>query len=267
MAEDKESGEAAKPQASAEAKAESKSDAKSDLPKVESPPLSPAGEVVPLPTPAADPVVAPEPEEKIMAKPAPWRLRMKARHKRHVLLAASVALAAGIGAIVGALAVSGINTPRPAAANLPERQAMAQSIDKLNHEIAALKADIEAGSKSARSQIAKISDKIGERLNHAPAPAPDVTGSIARPPAAIPTPVPRPDIRTTVVRGWSIYDVRDGFVSVREGHGDIYQVVLGAPLPGLGPVQQIKRQDGRWVVTTPKGLIVSQRDRRFFEPN
>ena len=67
-----------------------------------------------------------------------------------------------------------------------------------------------------------------------------------------------------MVRDWSIRDVRDGYVYV-QGHGDIYQVVLGAPLPGLGPVQQVKRQDGRWVVTTPKGLIVSQRDRRFFE--
>ena len=34
---------------------------------------------------------------------------------------------------------------------------------------------------------------------------------------------------------------------------------------GLGPVEQIKRQDGRWVVVTPKGLIVSMRDRRYFE--
>ncbi len=246
--------------------AESKPEAKSELPVVESPPLSPAGEVVSLPEPVIERVVAPEPEEKIMAKPAPWRLRMKARHKRQAVLAAAVVLAAGIGAIIGALAVQDANRPRPDAAALPERQAMAQSIDKINHEIAALKANIEAGSKSARSQIAKI----GERLNHppvpAPAPQPDITGSIPLPPAAVPTPLPRPGIRTTVVRDWSIRDVRDGYVYV-QGHGDIYQVVRGAPLPGLGPVQQIKRQDGRWVVTTPKGLIVSQRDRRYFEPN
>jgi hypothetical protein len=38
-------------------------------------------------------------------------------------------------------------------------------------------------------------------------------------------------------------------------------------LPGLGPVEQIKRQDGRWMVMTPKGMIVSQRDRRYFDPN
>jgi hypothetical protein len=50
-----------------------------------------------------------------------------------------------------------------------------------------------------------------------------------------------------------------------QNRGDIYQVVPGAPLPGLGPVEQIKRQDGRWVVVTPKGLIVSARDRSYFE--
>jgi hypothetical protein len=261
MAEDHANGEAAKPAASAAAKAESKTDAKSELPQVESPPLSPAGEVISLPEPAIEPAAAPEPDEKISALPPPWRRRMKARHKRQALFAASVAIAAGIGVLVGALAVQDIARPYPAAANLPERQAMAQSIDKLNHEIAALKASVEAGSKSARSQIAKISERLGH------AAEPQTTGSIPRPSAAVPTPVPRPEPRTTVVRDWSIYDVRDGFVSVRQGHGDIYQVVLGAPLPGLGPVQQIKREDGRWVVTTPKGLIVSQRDRRFFEPN
>ena len=254
-----------KDKSSADPKIEAKTESKSELPAVDSPPLSPAGEVVPLPAPKVEPAGTPEPEEKSSALPAPWRLRMKARHKRQAGLAASVALAAGIGAIIGALAMSGTSAP-PDVASPRERQAMAQSIDKLNHEVAALKANIEAGSKSARSQIAKINDKISERLARAPAPAPDITGSIPVPPAAVPTPVPRPDMRTAVVRDWSIRDVRDGYVYV-QGHGDIYQVVLGAPLPGLGPVQQVKRQDGRWVVTTPKGLIVSLRDRRFFEPN
>jgi len=50
-----------------------------------------------------------------------------------------------------------------------------------------------------------------------------------------------------------------------QGHGDIYRVSIGAPLPGLGRVEQVKRQDGRWMVLTPKGIIVSLRDRRYFE--
>ena len=65
-----------------------------------------------------------------------------------------------------------------------------------------------------------------------------------------------------IVAGWSVRDVRDGFVYV-QGNGEIYQVVPGAPLPGLGPVESVKRRDGRWVVTTPKGVILSLRDRRY----
>ena len=57
---------------------------------------------------------------------------------------------------------------------------------------------------------------------------------------------------------------RDGMALV-QGHGELYQAVLGAPLPGLGPVQTIKREDGRWMVVTPRGIIVSARDRHYFE--
>ena len=79
-------------------------------------------------------------------------------------------------------------------------------------------------------------------------------------PAAV-TEAPR---RPSIITDWTIRETRDGFVYV-QGHGDVYQVVPGAPLPGIGPVEQIKRQDGRWVVVTPKGIIVSMRDRRYFE--
>ena len=124
--------------------------------------------------------------------------------------------------------------------------------------------------------IAKLAAKPAEKIVEKPAgkaaeaPArqadPEITGSI---PASTPLPLPRPAIaesaeRPPVVKDWSIRTVRDGYVYV-QGRGDIYEVVPGAPLPGLGPVKSIKRQDGHWVVATPKGLIVSQRDRKFFE--
>ena len=47
--------------------------------------------------------------------------------------------------------------------------------------------------------------------------------------------------------------------NAREGYGNVYRVVPGTPLPGLGAVEQIKRQNGRWVVMTPKGIIASMR--------
>ncbi len=258
MAEDIEnSGEAAKtPQTVA-----AKSEINKNLPMIESPPLSPAGEEPSVaPEPKVEPVSSPADDGAALPLPAGARLRLRPRHKRQAILAASVTIAACIGAIIGALATSGMSAPAPDRAALHERDAMQQSIGRLDKEIVALKAELEAGSKSARGQIAKIS----ERLNHTTAP--ETTGAIAPAAAAVPTPVPRPDIRTAIVHDWRIYDVHDGIIAV-QGHGDIYEIGLGAPLPGLGPVQQIKRIDGRWVVLTPKGMIVSLRDRRYFEQN
>ena len=39
----------------------------------------------------------------------------------------------------------------------------------------------------------------------------------------------------------------------------LFEVGPGAPLPGVGRSRPSSRQDGRWVVVTPKGLIVSER--------
>ena len=253
---------------------------KSELPSVESPPISPGTETTAIatdtPAPAIEPIaVAASAVESItdaapVAKP---RFVLRPRHKRYALLAASVTFAAALGAVVGALASGGYSTPaRPDVAAVEENKAMQQSIARLGKEITTLKTSLDQANKTAHTQIAKIS----ERLEHATA---EVTGSISAPqttaPVLAPLPVPRPaqrfaavepppPARPSVVAGWTIRDIRNGYVYV-ENHGELYQVVLGAPLPGLGPVQSVKRQDGRWVVLTPKGIIVSMRDRRYFD--
>ena len=214
---------------------------------------------------------APAPEIIALTPTSRPRLVLRRRHRRHALLAASVAIAAALGAVIGAATTGGFSNP--AAVNAPgveENKAMQQSVARLTKEITSLKASLEAANKSAHSQIAKIS----ERLNRGSA---EITGSITPPqtvPAsAAPIPMPRPasagsetqpPARVSIVADWSIRQARDGYIYV-QGYGDIYEVVPGAPLPGLGPVEQIKRQDGRWVVVTPKGIIVSMRDRRYFE--
>jgi len=201
------------------------------------------------------------------------RFVLRPRRKRHVVLAASVVIAATLGAVAG-IAISG-SFSRPAAidvATVEESKAMQQSVARLTKEITSLKASLEIANKLASSQIAKVS----ERLNRE---SPGITGSVP-PPQAIqpaplastPLPTPRPETtadelqppRLAILTDWSIRETRDGYVYV-QGHGDVYQVVPGAPLPGLGPVEQIKRQDGRWLVVTPRGIIVSMRDRRYFE--
>ena len=258
-------------------KIETKNDLTGELPIVESPSISPATaepatEPVAEPQPAGEPMTAAAPAADIAAPamPAPRRFKLIARHKRNALLAASVAIAAALGAVVGAVASGGFAAPaRSDLARPDENKAMQQSIARLSKEITSLKANVEAANKSAHAQIAKVSERLARAAG-------EITGSISPPQTVTPLPSPRPaprvaavetqppPARPPVVRDWTIRGTRDGYVYV-QGHGDIYQVVLGAPLPGLGPVERVKRQDGRWVVVTPKGIIVSARDRRYFE--
>ena len=62
--------------------------------------------------------------------------------------------------------------------------------------------------------------------------------------------------RLPTVEGWRLRDVANGGALI-EGRGGIYEVYAGDPVPGLGRIDAIRRQDGRWVVITSKGLIVA----------
>jgi hypothetical protein len=225
-------------------------------PEVEAAKSAPVLALVHVPQPTAEAAADASVET---AKP---RFVLKARHKRYARLAASVALGAALGAIVGALGSGGFATaPRSNIAALEDNNSMQQSVALLAQEVTTLKASLEAANKASQVQVTKN----GERLQKEAA---EITGSISAP---LPRPAPRiamaespPPARPPVVQGWSIRDTRGGYVYV-EGHGDIYQILPGASLPGLGPVQSIKRLDGRWVVTTPRGIIVSMRDRRYFK--
>jgi hypothetical protein len=229
-----------------------------NLPTADSPPLSPGGEATEKP-PESEETLAPTGLMTIAPEAAPFyrRLRLQPHHKRNALLIASVVVAAALGVVTG-LAAGGAFAPppRPAVASVSERQVLQHSIAQLNKEVAALKVSLAAAEKAARSQVAKAVDR-----------ASDIAGSIAKPLHAVPMPLPRPAAaagRPVVVRGWSIRFVRNGYVFVGQAHGDLYRAQLGAPLPGIGRVRDIKQQDGHWVVVTPKGLIVAQRDRAYF---
>src|SRR5512139_539348 len=250
-----------------------------ELPAVKSVSISPATETAES--------VAPVPEIIAPAQTNPPHRVPRPRHRRHALLAGSVVIAAAFGAVVGAAATGAFS--RPAVVNVAgveENKAIQQSVARLSKEIANLGAGLEVANKSTHNQIAKINERvnrmsteINERLNRASA---EITGSIKAPQTVPPsaasahdTPIPtarpasaaadtQPPTKPSIVADWSVLGVRGRYVYLR-GHGDIYEAVPGAPLPGLGPVEQIKRQDGRWVVVTPKGIIVSMRDRRYFE--
>ena len=63
--------------------------------------------------------------------------------------------------------------------------------------------------------------------------------------------------RLPTLEGWVLRDVVYGGALI-EGRQGIFEVYAGDPVPGLGRIDAIRRQDGRWVVVTSKGLIVAR---------
>jgi hypothetical protein len=101
----------------------------------------------------------------------------------------------------------------------------------------------------------------------APAMPRDTTGSVTQSTtagtmSAVPQAPARagakPDIgRLPILEGWVLRDVGRGSAVIEGKHG-FYEVYAGDPVPGLGRVDAIRKQDGRWVVVTTKGLVVSR---------
>ena len=88
-------------------------------------------------------------------------------------------------------------------------------------------------------------------------------GAAALPtPAASPAPAttasPKPDVaRLPKVEGWVLRDVAHGGALI-EGRNGLYEVYAGDPVPGLGRIDAIRKQDGHWVVVTSRGLVVAR---------
>jgi hypothetical protein len=205
------------------------------------------------------------------------------RFGRAAVLAVAIALSAAAGSAVGAVAAVAFAKPQPVAddARTIEVKALQGVIAKLSTEVASLKASLDSNAKTANAQLAKMADRVEraekaqaepasrvaklsemlERIDKrtasaaaapvapALASAPDVTGSIAT----------KQQDRPSVVNGWVLREVFRGGAMVENERMGMFEVVPGANLPGLGRVETIRRQDGRWVVVTPKGFIVSQR--------
>jgi len=173
--------------------------------------------------------------------------------------------------------------------------ALEASVARIDAEIVALKAGLEHNSKTTTGQLNRASDrldkvekaqaepaaklaKLSEAVDKlrasqasttttaaaAPAAAKDITGSIPQqaaavtPPASAPAAPPKPEMaRLPTVEGWILRDVANGSALIESRRG-MYEVYAGDPIPGLGRVDAIRRQDGRWVVVTSKGLIVAR---------
>ena len=199
---------------------------------------------------------------------------------RFVLLAASVAIAAALGGLIGSVSTLGLASPKPEAADNSSRQLEA-AFTRVTKEVAALKASIDASNRAATTQVSKITERFDrsekaqtepsqklaaltetvaklEKRLAAGASTDDniVTGSIPHRAAA--QAAPKDQSKPAIVEGWVLRDIYRGRALV-EGRSGLYEVAPGGLLPGVGRVETITQQNGRWVVVTPKGLIVSMR--------
>jgi len=196
----------------------------------------------------------------------------RARSKRFMMLAASVAFAAGFGSFVGSVSGSGLvrliyppppPAPVPAPASGIENTIAAMREIKLElAQVAALKSSLENTARNATNQYAKISDRL-DRLDQRSIVATETTASlpVVAPvvPAALPTAAEPPKLSDRVLQDWIVHDVQNGRALVESRYGGLFAVAAGSVLPGIGRVDTIKRQDGHWVVLTARGTITSAR--------
>lgn len=196
---------------------------------------------------------------------------------RRLSIAAIVTIAAAVGAIGGSLATAGVGhylkndesaaiSASASAAAAEQARAADSAIAKINADIAALKSSSAAQSAKMAERIEKIEKaqaepaaklaKLSEAVDKLRAPAPVAAAAAPETTGSIKSTAAQPN-RLPVVEGWSLREVYDGTATV-VGRAGIFDVIPGDPLPGVGRVDAIRRQDGRWVVVTSRGLIVAR---------
>jgi hypothetical protein len=194
------------------------------------------------------------------------------RSNRFALLAASVAFAGALGAMAGALGTSMVSrstaneTPMASVDLAPVRDAIAG----LRTEIGAIKSSVESSNRNANAQLAKFNERL-ERIDRAQAasaaqraqaPSGPVTGSVqpqqsAAAPAAPAAAPPADAARARVIDGWTVRHVSRGVAIIQGRRMGAIEVEAGDIVPGVGRIESIRRQDGRWIVLTSNGMITS----------
>jgi hypothetical protein len=185
-----------------------------------------------------------------------------------------------------------------AATSPPGNSALEATVARIDADIVALKAGLEQTSRTGTSQFNKTSDRLEriekaqvepaaklaklseavEKLRNAQQAGPvttvaaaaatskDITGSVTPPSGAAPLPMPPAAAATTpktevgrlpTVDGWYLADVGYGGALI-QNRRTTYEVYAGDFVPGLGRIDAVRKQDGRWVVVTSKGLIVAR---------
>jgi hypothetical protein len=216
--------------------------------------------------------------------------------RRMTSLVAVAALATMAGAFGGVLATSLLPQFSAAATTTSDGSTLEASVARIDSDVQALKAGTDQAAQPGQGLALdnQTSDRLDRleraeaessakivRLNEAterlrvamlstpgmaptaPAASRDTTRSVQASAAAsafgaVRPATPKPDAgRLPIVQGWTLRDVNHGLARI-EGRNGFYEVHAGDPIAGLGRVDAIRRQDGRWVVVTSKGLVVTR---------
>jgi hypothetical protein len=217
--------------------------------------------------------------------------------RRFAAMAAMVVLATGAGAFGGALATATFFHGTEAAGSSPALEASVARIDadilalkasleygsKLGQSQFNKTSDrldkIERAQAEPAARLARLGEAV-DKLRAAPVPLPapiasapaaarEITGSVspASSQATSKTETSKNETSKTessktevgrlpTLEGWVLRDVVRGGALI-DGRRGMYEVYAGDIIPGLGRIDAIRRQDGRWVVVTSKGLIVA----------
>jgi hypothetical protein len=248
MAENPNDGAADNEKARLSAAAGNGDEAVSNLPMVVAPKLG-AGE---------EEVVDEPPGETAEEAAAP---ASRAHSSRFLMLAGSVAFAAAFGSFIGSVSGSGLVRfldPGAPASTVQTTTTEAARQTKLElAELTAIKTNLDSTSRSTSAQLGKLSDRL-DKLDQRSTSV-ETTGSITAA-AAAPAMAPvAPKITDRVLQDWIVQDVQSGRALLQNRSGGMFDVGEGSTLPGLGRIDQIKRQDGQWIVLTERGTITSGR--------
>lgn len=259
-------------------------------PKIER--IEPRAETLPPAAQIATPVTEIVPFRRPNPKPeqaAPAQAAAARSGRRFAMLAACLAFAASAGALGGSIGVAKLG-PMFAEAKPPvlpvakdhvadEVKALKDTVAQLrtttkslSDNLAALKTSVNSSNNAQNTQIGKIAETL-DRVEKSQAEqrktpaaqqhaAPETTGSIAPQKQAAAVPMVLGDPPTTLkpptVPGYVLRRVYDGAALIEGRHG-VIEVEPGIVVPGLGRIEDIKRQDGRWVVITSRGIITAAR--------
>jgi hypothetical protein len=222
---------------------------------------------------------------EIMLLGSPARAPASRKSSEFIWLAALVILAAAFGAAGGVLGATGLTRLAGEAAPAEPTAVLQTAIAELRSDITALKAGLDTTGRNTGAQYTKLVERL-DRAEHAQSVASksdaafpkeavkeaikETTGSVTTPASATAAPLSLAPVLASgtqtsgtppsaIVSGWAVRDVYRGVAMLQSRMGSMVEVEAGDVLPNLGRIEAIRRQDGRWVVITSRGMIMSMR--------